>query len=153
VSENSQKSKLGEWYYEEMTPSQTILVIEPDGTEHVIKNGDMNSTQGRNLVARMFYSLKDYEAKFNRLNAISKENFDKLNEWQAACITAEKQRDELLAALEKYVTVMSRCGGGDKQLFMAAIREADNEARAAIASVKASCGAQAETAKNEGGAA
>lgn len=47
-----------------------------------------------------------------------------------------KQRDELLAALEKYLTVMAQCGGGDKQLFMAAIREADDKARAVIASVK-----------------
>lgn len=40
---------------------------------------------------------------------------------------------DLLEALESYVTTMAIAGGGDKALFMAAIREADNKARAAIA--------------------
>ena len=39
---------------------------------------------------------------------------------------------ELLAALTHYLHVMATAGGGDKQLFMAAIREADDKARAAI---------------------
>ena len=39
---------------------------------------------------------------------------------------------ELLEALDKYVTAIASGGGGDKDLFMAAIREADNAARAAI---------------------
>jgi hypothetical protein len=46
------------------------------------------------------------------------------------------ERDELLNALAKYVTVITQAGGGDKALFMAAIREADNTARAVIAKVK-----------------
>lgn len=40
---------------------------------------------------------------------------------------------DLLEALEGYVTTIAAAGGGDKALFMAAIREADNKARAAIA--------------------
>lgn len=39
---------------------------------------------------------------------------------------------DLLEALESYVTTMAIAGGGDKALFMAAIRDADNKARAAI---------------------
>ena len=33
------------------------------------------------------------------LDALAKEYFEKLNGWQSACIAAEKQRDELLAAM------------------------------------------------------
>ena len=44
----------------------------------------------------------------------------------------EAQSAELLAALTHYLHVMTTAGGGDKQLFMAAIREADDKARAAI---------------------
>lgn len=40
---------------------------------------------------------------------------------------------DLLEALEAYVTTMAIAGGGDKALFMAAIRDADNKARAALA--------------------
>ena len=40
---------------------------------------------------------------------------------------------ELLEALQGYVRVIAQAGGGDKQLFMAAIRAADQAARAAIA--------------------
>lgn len=44
----------------------------------------------------------------------------------------QRQNAELLAALNGYVSTIASCGGGDKDLFMAAIREADNKARAAI---------------------
>lgn len=40
---------------------------------------------------------------------------------------------ELLEALQRYVSVIACGGGGDRDLFMAAIREADDAARAVIA--------------------
>lgn len=39
---------------------------------------------------------------------------------------------ELEGALNVYVTAIATAGGGDKQLFMAAIRQADDKARAAL---------------------
>jgi hypothetical protein len=44
---------------------------------------------------------------------------------------------QVLVALENYVTTIATAGGGDKQLFMAAIRQADDKARAAIAALRA----------------
>lgn len=46
---------------------------------------------------------------------------------------AEQQRDEIREALFAYVKTIAEAGGGDKQLFMAAIREADDTARAVLA--------------------
>lgn len=40
---------------------------------------------------------------------------------------------ELLEALQRYVSVIASGGAGDRDLFMAAIREADDAARAVIA--------------------
>jgi len=45
---------------------------------------------------------------------------------------AEQQREELRAALFDYVKTIAEAGGGDKELFMAAIRQADNAARAVL---------------------
>ena len=44
---------------------------------------------------------------------------------------------ELLEALKNYVHTIASAGGGDRDLFMAAIREADNIARATIAKAEA----------------
>lgn len=46
------------------------------------------------------------------------------------------ERDEAVAALKNYVAVIARAGGGDKQLFMAAIRDADKLSRAVIAKIE-----------------
>lgn len=54
----------------------------------------------------------------------------------AAILSLIEERDVLLEALKGYVTAISTAGGGDKALFMAAIREADDKARAAIAKVE-----------------
>lgn len=60
--------------------------------------------------------------------------------WQAsaAILSLIAERDELLEALKGYVTAIANAGGGDKDMFIAAIREADNKARAAIAKAEAS---------------
>lgn len=50
----------------------------------------------------------------------------------AAILSLIAERDELLEALKGYVTAIANAGGGDKDMFIAAIREADNKARAAI---------------------
>ena len=55
---------------------------------------------------------------------------------EAELAEASKNNDALLEALKGYVTAISTAGGGDKALFMAAIREADNAARAAIDAMK-----------------
>lgn len=44
-----------------------------------------------------------------------------------------QQHAELLAALQNYVATIATAGGGDKVLFMAALRGADDKARALIA--------------------
>ena len=62
--------------------------------------------------------------------------FERSISWQADA-TAEFKRlhalnAELVLALEAYVSTIATAGGGDKDLFMAAIREVDNAARAAL---------------------
>jgi len=62
--------------------------------------------------------------------------FDRGIGWQADA-TAELIRlhalnAELVEALQAYVSTIATAGGGDKDLFMAAIREVDNSARAAL---------------------
>lgn len=60
----------------------------------------------------------------------------RIAELEAELAEASKNNDALLEALKGYVTAISTAGGGDKALFMAAIREADNAARAAIDAMK-----------------
>jgi hypothetical protein len=48
-----------------------------------------------------------------------------------------EQRDELLAALKEYVLAIAVGGGNDKDSTIKAIRQADNNARAAIQKVEA----------------
>lgn len=54
-------------------------------------------------------------------------------------MSQEKEREALLLqtveALRNYVDVIAKAGGGDKMLFMAAMREADDKARAALAAI------------------
>lgn len=44
--------------------------------------------------------------------------------------------EQAIEALEAYVTTIAKAGGGDRQLFMAAIREADDKARATIINLR-----------------
>lgn len=52
---------------------------------------------------------------------------------QAKIAELTAQRDELRESLGTYIRAIACGGGGDKDLLMAAIREADNEARATVA--------------------
>lgn len=45
------------WYFSRQNPTGTLLAIEPDGTEHVIRSGRMDSEAGRRLLSRMCYAL------------------------------------------------------------------------------------------------
>lgn len=67
---------------------------------------------------------------------------DKRSKWTSAdCMDAAAElrrldcvNAELEMALTVYVTAIATAGGGDKQLFMAALRQADDKARAALTS-------------------
>jgi len=54
-------------------------------------------------------------------------------------MSQDMEREALLLqtveALRNYVDVIAKAGGGDKMLFMAAMREADDKARAALAAI------------------
>lgn len=47
----------GTWFFEANLPTETLLAIEPDGTPHVVKNGNMQSVAGLNLLNRMMAAL------------------------------------------------------------------------------------------------
>lgn len=47
----------GAWYFESLSHSNTILAIEPDGTQHVVRFGDMNSAAGIALLNAMTRDL------------------------------------------------------------------------------------------------
>ena len=45
------------WYFNRLEPSGTLIAVEPNGTEHVVKHGDMNSQAGRALLDSMARAL------------------------------------------------------------------------------------------------
>lgn len=47
----------GNWYFSSINPTGTILAIDPNGDEFVVKNGDMNSLAGRKLLDAMATAL------------------------------------------------------------------------------------------------
>lgn len=85
-------------------------------TQHV----QVTANNGRMLIADYDTSYAEYPA-------------DEVNEANARLFAAAPR---LLAALESYVLAVAVGGGDDKASVMAAIRTADNEARAAIAAAK-----------------
>lgn len=59
----------GAWYFESL--SHSIIAIEPDGTQHVVRFGDMNSAAGIALLNAMTRDLcqagsLSFEAAKNR---------------------------------------------------------------------------------------
>lgn len=73
-------------------------------------------------------------AQWRALDSISRENFDKLQQWQAACLAAEKQRDELADLLGGMLEIY----GGDTPWDRKSMTEIDLHrlSREAIARVK-----------------
>lgn len=47
----------GTWYFENLSHSNTILAVEPDGTRHTVQLGDMNSAAGIALLNAMTRDL------------------------------------------------------------------------------------------------
>jgi hypothetical protein len=45
------------WHFEELTHTKTLRAFEPDGTEHLVKMGDMNSLAGIRLLNAMVRDL------------------------------------------------------------------------------------------------
>ena len=45
------------WYFVRLDPSGTVVAVEPNGTEHVVKHGNMNSSAGRALLEVMMRAL------------------------------------------------------------------------------------------------
>lgn len=45
------------WYFARLEPSGTIIAVEPNGTEHVVKNGDTNTEAARQLLNAMMRDL------------------------------------------------------------------------------------------------
>lgn len=55
------------------------------------------------------------QTELTRVRSVSQENFDKLNGWMAACLAAEKQRDQLLTAIincRRTLEVVNEVPGG-----------------------------------------
>lgn len=52
----------GAWYFEELAHIKTVRAIEPDGTEHLVKLGDMNSLAGIKLLNAMIRDLARSES-------------------------------------------------------------------------------------------
>lgn len=51
------KKPTGAWYFSQLQPSGTLFAVEPDGTEHVVKEGDMNRQAGVVLLNAMITAL------------------------------------------------------------------------------------------------
>jgi len=49
----------GAWFFEELTHDKTLRAVEPDGTEHVVKLGDLNSLAGIRLLNAMVRDLTE----------------------------------------------------------------------------------------------
>ena len=47
----------GAWFFEELAQTKMLRVVEPDGTEHVVNMGDMNSLAGIRLLNAMVRDL------------------------------------------------------------------------------------------------
>lgn len=47
----------GAWFFEEFAQAKMLRAVEPDGTEHIIKLGDMNSLAGIRLLNAMVRDL------------------------------------------------------------------------------------------------
>ena len=60
-SDTETKPFTGAWFFEELTQTRTIRAVEPDGTEHLIKLGDMNSLAGVRLLNAMVRDLTKKE--------------------------------------------------------------------------------------------
>ena len=99
--------------------------------------------QAENRVSELERQLAEEKLRAARLNDISRENFDKLQQWQTACLTAEKQRDAFHARLSVACEVSLISSTYDRvrseQVFAIDDTEYDLFAagwKAAIASVK-----------------
>lgn len=65
--------------------------------------------------AELRAELREAEQKYERLNAISEENFGKLNGWMQGCIAAEKERDSLLVTLKTLIPLQNLCEPAGRQ--------------------------------------
>ena len=103
-----------------------------------LSRSEINKLSGEAQVAFCLDKQPTYEVALARAieAAATAPLLARIAKLEAELAEASKNNDALLEALKGYVTAISTAGGGDKALFMAAIREADHAARAAIDAMK-----------------